>query len=78
MPAYRLKTAILSLLLLAAAPASPAAEAQGSIREALKACCGERESGLVTRLPVHGVPVFEMIVVSDCTIDNVALNPNLS
>ena len=78
MPAYRLKTAILSLLLLAAAPASPAAEAQGSIREALKACCGERESGLVTRLPVHGVPVFEMIVVSDCTSENVALNPNLS
>lgn len=46
--------------------------------EALRSCCGEREDGLVTRLPVHDVPEFEMVVVSDFQSANTALNPNVS
>lgn len=70
---------ILSAILLVTAFSMQVSWAQeNDIYQALAACCGEREDGLVTRLPIHDVPVFEMIVVSDCSSENTALNPNLS
>ena len=64
--------------LTAALCLSSAAVCGQDIYGALAACCGDRDNGLVTRLPVHDVPPFEMIVVSDCTSENTALNPNIA
>ena len=73
------KRALWAAVWLAFAIPSWTAKAQDSdIYRALAACCGVRENGLVTRLPIHDVPTFDMIVVSDCSSENVALNPNVS
>ena len=57
---------------------SAALPGRAGIYESLAACCGEAEGGLIVRLPIHDVPVFEGIILSDMSSPNTALNPNLS
>ena len=63
------------MVLIAAVLSFPAA---ADVFDKLAACCGEAEGGLVVRMPIKDVPVFEMVVVSDCDSPNTALNPSLS
>ena len=63
------------MVLTAAVLSFPAA---ADVFDKLAACCGEAEGGLVVRMPIKDVPVFEMVVVSDCDSPNTALNPSLS
>ncbi len=57
---------------------SAALPGRAGIYESLAACCGEAEGGLIVRLPIHDVPVFEGIILSDMSSPNTALNPNQS
>lgn len=67
---------LLLAAVLAALVTAPVCGAQEDLFTRLESCCGVRAQGLVTRLPIHDVPVFEMIVISDCSSPNVALNRN--